>query len=139
MTGIARGRSCASILVIPRRKRSLVEDLHERAAMTGLELHGRPWGARRRGKRGGGGRRAGGGAAAGYGGGGIGGILLFMRGKLGLVVLSPCVLLLGTGRRKERKEKRERRKPKEKKEEKKEKRENFLNLKFFRKKIKDNL
>jgi hypothetical protein len=34
--GIARGRSCASILVIPRRKKSLCEAIHGRVATAGV-------------------------------------------------------------------------------------------------------
>jgi hypothetical protein len=34
--GIIRGRSCASVLIVPRRKMTLVGDLHRRAAMAGL-------------------------------------------------------------------------------------------------------
>jgi hypothetical protein len=43
MVGIARGRSRASMLVIPRRKTALVEAFHGGAAMVELKLHGRPW------------------------------------------------------------------------------------------------
>jgi hypothetical protein len=42
--------SCASILVKPRRKMSLCEALHGRRPWPELELHGRPSGARRRGR-----------------------------------------------------------------------------------------
>jgi hypothetical protein len=38
--GIAGERSCASVLVIPRRKTTLVTALHGRAAMAGV---GAPW------------------------------------------------------------------------------------------------
>jgi hypothetical protein len=56
--GIARGRSCASVLVVPQRKPSLVEALHERrpwldlSSMDGShgELGGR--GREEKGKRG---------------------------------------------------------------------------------------
>jgi hypothetical protein len=41
--GIARGKSCASILVITRRKISLCEALPGRRPWPELELHGRPW------------------------------------------------------------------------------------------------
>jgi hypothetical protein len=37
-TGIARGKSCTSVLVVPRRIKSLCEALFGRAAMVGLEL-----------------------------------------------------------------------------------------------------
>jgi hypothetical protein len=49
---IARGRSCASVLVIPQRKMALVRALHERAAMARVGAPGRPWGARRSGREG---------------------------------------------------------------------------------------
>jgi hypothetical protein len=59
--GISRGRSCASVLVIPRRRTSLCEALHERCPWPELELPWEPWGAcpRREGRgRGRGGRGA---------------------------------------------------------------------------------
>jgi hypothetical protein len=50
---IARGRSCASVLVVPRRKMTMGRALHGRAAMAGV---GAPWPAMgsssERGKRG---------------------------------------------------------------------------------------
>jgi hypothetical protein len=53
MVRIASGRSCASVLVVPRRKTSLVETPHGRAAMGRV---GAPWEAMEsspeRGKRG---------------------------------------------------------------------------------------
>jgi hypothetical protein len=51
--GIARGRSCASILVVPRRKTSLCEALHGRRPWPELELPWEPMGSStERGKRG---------------------------------------------------------------------------------------
>jgi hypothetical protein len=67
--GIARGRSYASILVIPRRKTSLCEALHGRRSWPDLKLHGSSWGARRRGE----GEGEGGGEAGGHGLEGVGG------------------------------------------------------------------
>jgi hypothetical protein len=56
------------------------------------------------------------------------GVLLFVRGKLGLVVLSWCVLLPYAERRKKEGEKREKEKEKGRKKEKKKK---FPNLNFL--------
>jgi hypothetical protein len=47
--GIVRGRSNASVLVIPQRKTRLCEALHGRRPWPELKLHGCSWGARRRG------------------------------------------------------------------------------------------
>jgi hypothetical protein len=38
--GIARGRLCASVLVVPRRKTALVRALHGRRPWSELEIHG---------------------------------------------------------------------------------------------------
>jgi hypothetical protein len=43
-TGIERGTSCASVLVIPRRKTALVRSLRVRWPWPNFELHRRPWG-----------------------------------------------------------------------------------------------
>jgi hypothetical protein len=52
-TGIAKERSCASVLVIPQRKISLCEALDGRAAMTGVGASMEPMGSSlERGKRG---------------------------------------------------------------------------------------
>jgi hypothetical protein len=64
------------------------------------------------------------------------GVLLFVRGKLGLVVLSWCVLLPYAERRKKEGEKREKEKGRKKGE--KQKNEKISKPEFFRKKIKDN-
>jgi hypothetical protein len=52
--GVARGRSCASILVVPRRKTTLVRALHGRASMAGVGASREaPWGSSpERGERG---------------------------------------------------------------------------------------
>jgi hypothetical protein len=41
--GIGRGRSCASILVVPRRKMTLVRALHGGQPWPEFELHGWSW------------------------------------------------------------------------------------------------
>jgi hypothetical protein len=52
--GIARGRSCASVLIVPQRKMTLVRVLHGRRSWPELELQGRHHGgAQRRGEIGG--------------------------------------------------------------------------------------
>jgi hypothetical protein len=94
---------------------SLIETLHGMAAMAGLELHDRPWGAHWRGKRWGGRREERGGGADWLGGG---------RGRMGemhqedLVPVVPfsfvrgcrssCMKKKKKRRRRERKEKEER-------------------------------
>jgi hypothetical protein len=133
---IARGRSYASILIIPRRKTSLCEALHGEAAMAGFEA---PlitaWQARGRGREGRGrehgwwcrlGRgRAAGGAPWGW-----------PLGAAGCPMRALCTWLAVVheeGRRR-RKEKREKKRKRRKRKEKKGKNmENFLNLKISEK------
>jgi hypothetical protein len=60
------------------------------------------------------------------------GVLLFVRGKLGLMALSPWVLLpYAVCRKKEGEEREKRKKEKGRKKEKKKKSKNFLNLIFL--------
>jgi hypothetical protein len=64
MMGIARGRSCASISIVPRLKMTLVRALHGRAVMAGVGApYGRSWESlletRERGRGGGEGKRLG--------------------------------------------------------------------------------
>jgi hypothetical protein len=123
---IARGRSCASVFFIPRRKMALFKALHGRATMAGV---GAAWEAakgahQRGGRRGQGGER---GVRLGC----CSGVVLW--GLLGHWELSPaaacCVV------REEEEEKEERGKKKKKK---KEKHEKISKLEIFGRKIKDN-
>jgi hypothetical protein len=50
--GIARWRSYASVLIIPRRKMRLCEALHRRRPWPELDFHGSSWGTHRRGEGG---------------------------------------------------------------------------------------
>jgi hypothetical protein len=105
--GIARGRLCASVLVISWRKMSLVEALHGRVAMAEV---GTPWPAM--GELAGEGREGEGkGRGVGAtGGGGMGGGLLGALGLLGLWLLYSVSMLLYVRRKEEGEEKREKRK-----------------------------
>jgi hypothetical protein len=67
--GIARGRLCASVLVIPQRKMVLIRTLYRRRPWIDLELHHWPWGSSsEREERGTGRGRGGGGLGAPWGG-----------------------------------------------------------------------
>jgi hypothetical protein len=108
--GIARGRSCASILVVPQRKTALVSALHGKQPWPELEFHGKHHGgARRGGERGG--RRG-----AARGGRAIGGLAMEDQ-MCDLLVCCSCMLYVrgkqeGGKRRKQRKEKKGRKKSK---------------------------
>jgi hypothetical protein len=122
--GIARGRSCASVLV------ALVEALHGRAAMAKLKLHGWQWELAERGRGVGGEeqraqlcveRRK-----------GVGGIWEWLHGEGSSALLFMlCIPLRGEEEIEKREETR-----KGRKKERKKKLENIPNLKIFREKNK---
>jgi hypothetical protein len=74
--GVARGRSYASVLLIPRRKTSLCEALHGRRPWPDLKIHESSWGAHWRGEGEGG---EGGEQWGAAGGGAVGGLGLGLR------------------------------------------------------------
>jgi hypothetical protein len=128
MVGIARGRSYASVLVIPRRKTSLCEALHGRRPWPDLKLHGSSWGAHWRGE----GERGEGQRAGGLEGG--------MGGAVGAAWFGPCVLSVAVVREvlcscvregSRRKEKGEEKKKRKEKKKKRKKYGKFLKLEFF--------
>jgi hypothetical protein len=123
MVRIASGRSCASVLIVPRRKTSLVETPHGRAAMGRV---GAPWEAMEsspeRGKRGGGERETG----AWLGGRHEGGLLCDCC-SVHIAACTWCSAWCAWGRRKEEREKKREKKRKRKR--KRKEMENFLNLK----------
>jgi hypothetical protein len=94
-----------------------------------LELHGRPWGARRSG-RGGEGERSRGTASCVGGGGAMGGS--YIGEVAGLLLLAGLLCSRKLLREEERRKERRKRKGRKRKE-KKEKMEKFPNLKFFEK------
>jgi hypothetical protein len=126
--GIARRRSYASVLVIPRRKTSLCEAPHARQPWPELKLHGRqPWERTGEGKEGGGGGEAGGAPGGRAAGGAPWGWPLRAAGCLMRALCRWLAAVREDGRRKEgRKEKEEK-----KREQKRKKYQNFFILENF--------
>jgi hypothetical protein len=131
--GIARGRSCAPVLVIPRRKMTLVRAPRGRAAMAGV---GAPWEAK--------GELTGEGRERGRGRGGwLGGMGHRGEAKSGACLVRPCccaekfmtVAYVGVAREEEEKEEREKKKKRKRMKRKKKKKYE----KKIERKIKDNL
>jgi hypothetical protein len=129
--GIARGRSCASVLVIPRRKMSLCETLHRRRPWLESELPWQPMGSSpERGRRETGKRKQGHGLGATWG---------AARGAMGLLLsllvcaaVAGCFVLAVPEKKEGGRRKREIKKRNEKKREKKKKYGKFSKLENFR-------
>jgi hypothetical protein len=133
--GIARGRSYASVLAIPRRKMSLCEALHGRRPWPDLKLHGSSWGAHQRGEGEGGERGEQWGAAGGGARPGLCGLLFVSYSLPALPLL--CVLWLAVREGEEKEEERRgktKRKEKKRKEKKRKKYEKKFKLENFQKK-----